>query len=67
MHVAPILVSGLPTLSKDYKTQLNGRHPQVFFIFHWLINELPSNTTACLTFWCRNYFFLILANPVYKM
>ena len=22
---------------------------------------------SLLTFWCRNYFFLILAHPVYKM
>jgi len=23
--------------------------------------------SSSLTFWCRNYFFLILAHPVYKM
>jgi len=26
-----------------------------------------ESVNACLNFWRRNYFFLILAHPVYKM
>ena len=32
----------------------------------WLLSFLFRSRLA-LNFWCRNYFFLILAHPVYKM
>jgi len=37
-----------------------------------LLHDDVSTTNRCLifqrlTFWCRNYFFLILSHPVYKM
>ena len=31
------------------------------------IQTLKCRNEKCLTFWRRNYFFLILAQPVYKM
>ena len=31
------------------------------------VAEISTYGPYCLTFWRRNYFFLILAHPVYKM
>jgi hypothetical protein len=46
-------------MQKNTGTEGKGQH-----------NMLPLQnqpTKNILNFWCRNYFFLILAHPVYKM